>query len=436
MSTIKYRGAQEIRKTYEISSETLRRWNNQGKISSIRTPGGNRLYSVVDVEKIFGNQERINEKKKICYARVSSEKQKEDLDRQCEYLRQKCPDHELNWKRKVLRPFWNDRTKEISRRLWLPTRTVSAVSLLNWSNGSLVNTIQRSWYSVRTSTLMIPNPVSLPRIYYQSLLSLQQDTTDSDQLKIENDEERLKTRKIRIYPTPEEREKLRKWMGTARWTYNKVLKMVQDDGITDMSVIRRHYLNNECFTTKELLWVKETPREVRSYVSRQLMSAYKTNKKLHGNNFRMKYRSKKDRIQTISILARDWNRNRGEYAFLKDIVTSEQSLKVNNMVNITMNHLGHFYLCVSVPLDIIDNQDDVRGKVISLDPGVRTFMTGYDPDGQLIEWGNGDLNKIFKLSKKYDKLQSDKDLALGRTNKRKRFRLKKKCCELYNESVI
>jgi len=108
MSTIKYRGAQEIRKTYEISSETLRRWNNQGKISSIRTPGGNRLYSVVDVEKIFGNQERINEKKKICYARVSSEKQKEDLDRQCEYLRQKCPDHELikdigsgpNWKRK------------------------------------------------------------------------------------------------------------------------------------------------------------------------------------------------------------------------------------------------------------------------------------------------------------------------------------------------
>ena len=102
MSTTKYRGAQEIRKTYEISSETLRRWNNQGKISSIRTPGGNRLYSVADV----GNQERINEKKKICYARVSSEKQKEDLNRQCEYLRQKCPDHELikdigsglNWK--------------------------------------------------------------------------------------------------------------------------------------------------------------------------------------------------------------------------------------------------------------------------------------------------------------------------------------------------
>lgn len=139
----------------------------------------------------------------------------------------------------------------------------------------------------------------------------------------------------------------------------------------------------------------------------------------------MKYRSEKDRTQTISILARD-NKNGGQYAFLKNIITSEQPPEINNTVNITMNCLEHFYLCVSAPLDIIGNQDDVRGKVISLDPGVRTFMTGYDPNGQLIEWGNGDINKVFKLSKKYDKLQSDKYLALGRTNKRKRFRLKKK----------
>jgi len=209
-----------------------------------------------------------------------------------------------------------------------------------------------------------------------------------------------------------------------RWTYNKVLEMVQDDRITDMSVIRERYLNNKCLN-EEFLWVKETPREVRSYAIRQLMSAYKTNKKLHGNNFQMKYRSKKDRTQTISILARDWNRVSGQYAFLKSIITSEQPPEINNTVNITMNHLGHFYLCVSIPLNIIDNQNNVCGKVISLDPGVRTFMTGYDPDGQLIEWGNGDIDKVFKLSKKYDKLQSDKDLALGRTNKRKRFRLKK-----------
>ncbi|GBC00240.1 hypothetical protein RclHR1_00380008 [Rhizophagus clarus] len=90
-----------------------------------------------------------------------------------------------------------------------------------------------------------------------------------------------------------------------------------------------------------------------------------------------------------------------------------------------MNRLGHFYLYVPISLNIIDNQNNVCGKVISLDPGVRTFMTGYDPDGQIIEWGNGDIDKVFKLSKKYDKLQSNEDLALGRTNKRKGYLLKK-----------
>jgi len=38
-----------------------------------------------------------------------------------------------------------------------------------------------------------------------------------------------------------------------------------------------------------------------------------------------------------------------------------------------MNHLEHFYLYISIPLNIIDNQDDVSEKVISLDPGICHF---------------------------------------------------------------
>ncbi|CAG8607104.1 9496_t:CDS:2 [Racocetra persica] len=205
------------------------------------------------------------------------------------------------------------------------------------SSETLRRTIQRSWYSVRMSTLMIQNPESLPRIYYPSLLSSQQDTMDSDQLRTGNDKEKLKTRKIQIYPTLEEREKLRKWMGTVRWTYNKVLEMLQDD------------------------------------------------------KDKMKYKTKKDRLQTISILARDWNRNRGEYAFLKTVIVSKRPPEINHTVNVIMNRLGHFYMCISIPLNISNNQDGVKGKVISLDPGVHTFMTGYDPNGRVVEWGNGDI---------------------------------------------
>jgi len=36
--------------------------------------------------------------------------------------------------------------------------------------------------------------------------------------------------------------------------------------------------------------------------------------------------------------------------------------------------------------------------VISLDPGVRTFMTGYDPSGMAVEWGKNNIGRIYRLS--------------------------------------
>lgn len=59
---------------------------------------------------IKDNNINITQKKKICYCRVSSEKQKEDLIRQIDYMKEKYPTHEiitdissgLNFKRKGL----------------------------------------------------------------------------------------------------------------------------------------------------------------------------------------------------------------------------------------------------------------------------------------------------------------------------------------------
>ena len=44
--------------------------------------------------------------------------------------------------------------------------------------------------------------------------------------------------------------------------------------------------------------------------------------------------------------------------------------------------------------------------IISLDPGVRTFMTGYDPMGKVFKWGHNDMIRICKLAIHYDKIQS------------------------------
>ncbi|RHZ81097.1 hypothetical protein Glove_123g105 [Diversispora epigaea] len=94
--------------TYDVSVETLRRWADSGRIAIVRTPGGKRLYSITDIQEIFrdNQQTQITQKAKICYVRVSSEHQRDDLERQIANLRQYYPEYEiisdigsgLNWK--------------------------------------------------------------------------------------------------------------------------------------------------------------------------------------------------------------------------------------------------------------------------------------------------------------------------------------------------
>jgi putative transposase len=62
-------------------------------------------------------------------------------------------------------------------------------------------------------------------------------------------------------------------------------------------------------------------------------------------------------------------------------------------------------------------------KVIALDPGVRTFITGFD-GSNFLEFGNGDFNRIAKLCSHLDKLKSKHDKSKGNNFKRLRYKLR------------
>lgn len=69
-----------------VSIQTLRLWDESGKLSAIRTPGGHRRYRESDIYKFIGitkSPEEIEESVAL-YSRVSSgeQKTKGDLDRQ------------------------------------------------------------------------------------------------------------------------------------------------------------------------------------------------------------------------------------------------------------------------------------------------------------------------------------------------------------------
>ncbi|CAG8498805.1 23018_t:CDS:2 [Cetraspora pellucida] len=70
-----------------------------------------------------------------------------------------------------------------------------------------------------------------------------------------------------------------------------------------------------------------------------------------------------------------------------------------NTLVITLDKLGRFHFHVSIPLEDCENQTPVNGRVVALDPGVRTFMTCYGPSGRFVEWGSNDFN-IVSLRKR------------------------------------
>jgi predicted site-specific integrase-resolvase len=101
MSYVSTRKAQEY---YGVTSQTLRNWSDMGKIKYRRTTGGHRVYIINE------QNENKESKRKIIYIRVSSHKQKDDLERQKDYMLERFPDYEvikdigsgLNFKRKGL----------------------------------------------------------------------------------------------------------------------------------------------------------------------------------------------------------------------------------------------------------------------------------------------------------------------------------------------
>lgn len=100
-----YVPSRKATKALGVCANTLRKYADNGRIATIRNEAGQRLYDVASY--IRGRSATAV----VCYCRVSSPKQRDDLARQVVYMRGEFPDAEiikdissgLNFKRKGLR---------------------------------------------------------------------------------------------------------------------------------------------------------------------------------------------------------------------------------------------------------------------------------------------------------------------------------------------
>lgn len=79
--------AEEVLKLLQISRMTLYRWNRNGKIGGKKLPNGHYNYNDEDVYSILNKDVK---RKTLIYARVSTRKQKNDLENQISMLKQWC----------------------------------------------------------------------------------------------------------------------------------------------------------------------------------------------------------------------------------------------------------------------------------------------------------------------------------------------------------
>ena len=121
MNNIAYVGGKKASEILGVHQRTLYVWENNKKIDTIRTDGDHRLYNVTKnieertnnniiveniekIEQLNNNKDQIKELNKldhiknklnICYVRVSSASQKDDLERQKKYMVEKYPNYIL-----------------------------------------------------------------------------------------------------------------------------------------------------------------------------------------------------------------------------------------------------------------------------------------------------------------------------------------------------
>jgi putative transposase len=321
-------------------------------------------------------------------------------------------------KGKGLKPYWNEQAKEISSQLWLPTKTVLQDLALNSSSISLPSMGVNSWYSMT----MFRNPTpsgNLQKICSQSSVSSLIASTVSEEIQV------VKCKKIRVFPTTEQKKILNNWFGVSRLAYNSTIDYLNQPGI------KANFMANSGKIYHGLPeFASSCPSSIREYAIKDAHDALKAQKVKclkTGKPFRMRFRSRKNPCQVIKFAAANY-RN-GLYRTKLGSLKMSQKLPDGLCGGQLTLHNGQYHIIATYKtrLTVTENQ----GSVVALDPGVRTFQTFYSPES-CGEIGKSDIGRIYRLCSFLDKLISRRQYNAAA---RMRVRIKNLVTELHHKTA-
>jgi putative transposase len=279
-------------------------------------------------------------------------------------------------------PYWNEFCQEMSAWLSLPTKTDWQDLDLTCFDGSVSKTGVNSWFSMKQVSVQNQKwlKTSLP-LFTASVL----DSTDSANTK-------LRSRKIRIYPSPELNKVWRKWLAACRYCYNQAIAWQRSGKRLSKLKLRDAIMQSDLPQ-----WVKETPCHIRQNAIFDAYLAFKASSDA-------KFRSCRDVSQAIKF--NDGNFSNGTwYSKLTKgltFIASEPTPQIGDTGTQLVFAKGRWFGIF--PETVGTNPVNADG-LIALDPGVRTFLTGFD-GCKFLEFGKGDIGRITRLCQHLDDLIS------------------------------
>ena len=264
----------------------------------------------------------------------------------------------------------------------------------------------------------------------------------------------LKARKHRLDLDTKQKELLNDWLNAYIWTYNHLVKVSEGKDVPKtLKSFRSICVKNDAIKaldvserTRQLLL--RTPWNIRSGAAKELYQSYKAAfKRLEkgGENdkrlfFKMHPKEHGKANKTLPVYKMDWGHSISKYGLehvfradklkFKDGFTAPEKLPYDCVL--LKDRCGRFFLCVPQPREVrsVPARDHLR--VIAMDPGVRTFMTGYDPRrGQIWEWGRGDFKHLVCLCMRADALLAKKANAKGKGLRRARRLMRRAFLRIY-----
>lgn len=307
---------------------------------------------------------------------------------------------------KGLTPYWNELCKEKVSQFASPTEIASLASASISLNASSPDPVGKSWCSIKSKPHQLKNSheISVP----SSLFSVPVSTVC----------EITKTRKILLRPSQNQRQKLKQWAGCYRFVFNwtvseKEREYLETSKSSGYFAGRKQWIET---LLNQFPWLKNAPAHTIYGAMMDADRAYKATVKKRSKGIQCELPRCRKRSQRSFFILGNAIQPKGIYPRLLGKMRSAEPLPNKPSDSRILFECGRWYLAVpmTVPTTPLENQE---GTVVALDPGVRTFLTGFSND-RIFKIGQGAFGRIVRLAHHLDDLLSRAAKANSHRKKR------------------